>query len=146
MATGWTDKRPKAPHVQVWKWHATMLGSILHRATGSANYVGAFLATAWLFCAAAGEETYDVFAGLMGSIFGQLVLFGLTLSVCYHMLNGLKHLVMDAGSGFNPKGASAWSTIVLVLAVIVAAAIWVAGGLVPGVPGVSGLIDLAIGA
>lgn len=133
MATGWTDKRPKSPHVQVWKWHATMLGSILHRATGSANYVGAIIATAWVFCAAAGEEVYQPFADLMASPLGQLVLFGLTLSVTYHLLNGVKHLVMDAGKGFAPKGASAWSTIVLVLAVIIAAGAWVAGGLVPGV-------------
>jgi len=133
MATGWTDKRPKSPHLQVWKWHPTMLGSILHRATGSANYVGAALAVAWIFCAASGEEAYTVFADLMGSILGQLVLFGLTLSICYHLLSGVKHLVMDSGNGFNPKAASTWSTIVLVGAVALAVAIWVVGGLVPGV-------------
>ena len=40
---------------------------------------------------------------------------------------------MDAGSGFNPNGASTWSTIVLVAAIVLAAGVWVAGGLVPGV-------------
>jgi succinate dehydrogenase / fumarate reductase, cytochrome b subunit len=131
--SSWTDKRPMSPHMQVWKWHATMLGSILHRATGCANYVGAILVAAWLFAAASGYEAYNAFQVIAGSIIGQLALFGFTVSMTYHTLNGVKHLVMDAGNGFNPKGASFWSTLVLVASVVVAIAIWVLAGLIPGV-------------
>jgi succinate dehydrogenase / fumarate reductase cytochrome b subunit len=129
----WTDKRPMSPHMQVWKWHVTMLGSILHRATGLANYAGATLVTAWLFAITLGEESYDRFAAIVGSIPGQLILFGFTLSVVYHALNGVRHLVWDAGHGFTPKLASFTGTLVLLLAIVGAIAIWVAAGLVPGI-------------
>ena len=54
--SSWTDKRPMSPHVSIWKWHMTMASSILHRVTGCAIYVGAFLIVAWLFAAAAGPD------------------------------------------------------------------------------------------
>jgi succinate dehydrogenase / fumarate reductase cytochrome b subunit len=131
--SGWTDKRPMSPHLHVWKWHVTMLGSILHRATGVANYVGAFLVTAWLFAAASGPELYGEFEALAGSIVGQVILFGFTLSIVYHALNGVRHLIWDAGHGFAPRVASFTGYLVILLAILGAAAIWLLAGLVPGV-------------
>jgi succinate dehydrogenase / fumarate reductase cytochrome b subunit len=133
--TGWTDKRPMSPHVQVWRWHATMLGSILHRATGCALYVGALMAAAWVFCVAAGADAYAGFSMIAASIPGQIVLFGFVLSALYHALNGVRHLVWDAGHGFTPKLASRVSTTILVVSIVGAVLIWWAAGLVPGVPG-----------
>jgi len=131
--SSWTDKRPMSPHMQVWKWHVTMLGSILHRATGMANYVGAILVVAWLFVTTLGQESYDQFAAIAGSIPGQVILFGFTLSVSYHLLNGVRHLVWDIGHGFQPKFASFTGSLVILLSIVVAAAIWIATGLIPGV-------------
>lgn len=131
--SSWTDKRPMSPHMQIWKWHITMAGSILHRATGVANYVGAALVVAWLFATAAGPDYYEPLATLVGSIWGQLILFGFTLSVSYHLLNGVRHLFWDAGKGFNPKFASFTGGLVIVLALALAVAIWLVAGLVPGI-------------
>jgi succinate dehydrogenase / fumarate reductase cytochrome b subunit len=132
-----------SPHVQVWKWHLTMASSILHRVTGVGNYLGIVLVVAWLFATAVGPDLYEPLAGLIGSIWGQLILFGFTLSVCYHLLNGLRHLVMDTGKGYPPKFASFTAGLVIVLAValavaivlaaVLAVAIWYLAGLVPGV-------------
>lgn len=131
--SSWTDKRPMSPHVQVWKWHLTMAGSILHRMTGVANYVGAFVVVAWLFATAAGPDLYEPLSAVTGSIWGQLVLFGFTLSISYHLLNGVRHLFLDSGAGFAPKFASFTSALVLVFAIALAVAIWFLSGLVPGV-------------
>jgi succinate dehydrogenase / fumarate reductase cytochrome b subunit len=111
----------------------TMASSILHRVTGCAIYVGSFLIVAWLFAAASGPDLYEPMASLIGSIWGQLILFGFTLAMTYHLLNGVRHLSMDAGKGFNPKFASFTAGVVLVLAVILSVAIWMLAGLVPGV-------------
>ena len=129
----WTDKRPMSPHMSIWRWHITMLGSILHRATGVANYIGAMLVAAWLFAAASGPELYGQFEAIAGSIFGQIILFGFTLSILYHALNGVRHLVWDSGHGFTPSVASFTGFLVLVLAIIGAVAVWLLAGLVPGV-------------
>jgi succinate dehydrogenase / fumarate reductase, cytochrome b subunit len=130
--SSWTDKRPMSPHTSIWKWHITMAGSILHRATGIANYVGAFLIVGWLFMTTLGQERYDQFAAVVGSIPVQVLLFGWTLSICYHILNGIRHLTMDAGVGFRPKFASFTASMVLIFAIALAAAVWIVLGLVPG--------------
>jgi succinate dehydrogenase / fumarate reductase cytochrome b subunit len=138
--SSWTDKRPMSPHVSVWRWHITMASSILHRATGVANYVGAILIVAWLYAAASGPELYDPFAAIVASIPGQVVLFGFTLSVCYHLLNGIRHLFMDGGSGFNPGFASFTAFMSLMLSIVAAVAIWILAGLVPGLPSLKELM------
>jgi succinate dehydrogenase / fumarate reductase cytochrome b subunit len=131
--SSWTDKRPMSPHVSVWRWHVTMLGSILHRATGCALYVGAMLVVGWLFAMTFGPERYEEFAAIVASMPGQVILFGFTLSVVYHALNGVRHLFWDAGHGFNPSFASLTGWLVIVLSIVGTVAIWIAAGLVPGV-------------
>ena len=111
----------------------TKASSILHRITGVGNYIGIFIVVAWLFATAAGPDYYEPLAYVVGTIWGQLILFGFTLSISYHLLNGIRHLVMDAGRALNPKFASFLSGLVLVLAVALAVAIWLLAGLVPGV-------------
>ena len=131
--SSWTDKRPMSPHTTIWKWHLTMASSILHRITGVGNYLGAFIVVAWLFAAAAGLDYYEPLSGLIGTIWGQLILFGFTLSVVYHTLNGVRHLFMDAGKLLNPKVGSFLSGLVIVFALALSVAIWFLTGLVPGV-------------
>lgn len=130
--SSWTDKRPMSPHVSIWKWHITMAGSILHRASGVVNYLGAGLVVAWLFATAAGPDYYEPLAMVVGSVWGQLVLFGFTLSVSYHLLSGLRHLFWDAGRGFNPRFASFMGAVIFLSAIALAIAVWVVAGLTPG--------------
>lgn len=107
-----------------WKWHITMATSILHRATGSALYAGTFLLVGWLVALTLGEEAYTSYSGLIGSVFGQIVLFGFTLAVMYHLANGIRHLVWDAGHGYKigTANATAWATILF--AIVSSVAIW----------------------
>ncbi len=115
---------PMSPHLTVWRWHITMATSILHRATGVALYVGALIAAAWAISLANGPEAYAQFKALLGSPLGKVVMFGLTLSVFYHLANGIRHLVWDAGHGLDLKSANASSVVVLAFAVAATLAIW----------------------
>lgn len=96
-----TVDRPLSPHLQVWKWHVTMATSIFHRVTGVGNAIGGVLFCWWIMAAASGEDAYAIFQGFMGTIIGQLILFGFTVSLSYHLLNGIRHLVWDTGAGFS---------------------------------------------
>jgi succinate dehydrogenase / fumarate reductase cytochrome b subunit len=120
--------RPISPQIQlnggVWRWHITMFASILHRATGIGLYVGALALMAWALSLASGPDAYAVFTGLAGSILGKLVLIGLTLCVFFHLCNGVRHLVWDAGYGFAPKTASSTAWLVIGLAVILTLLFW----------------------
>jgi succinate dehydrogenase / fumarate reductase cytochrome b subunit len=134
MANQSVDPRPLSPHLQVWRWHATMASSIFHRASGSINYIGAILVTIWLVLLAAGPDAYAVFENLMAGPVGLLVklaLFGFTLSLTYHLFNGIRHLVWDLGKGFDPKGSNQRSMIIIVAAIVVTVVIWIlAGGII----------------
>lgn len=127
-ATPGLRPRPVSPNIQldggIWRWHITMAASILHRASGMALYVGALVAMAWALSLAAGPDAYAAFAGLAGSILGRLVLIGLTLAVFYHLANGIRHLVWDAGYGFEPKTATNTAWLVIVVAIVATAAFW----------------------
>lgn len=116
--------RPLSPHLQVWRWHVTMLTSILHRASGVALYGGALILAAWALSLASGPEAYVEYQALMSSLVGRLVLFGLTLGMAYHLANGIRHLVWDAGHGLDVKSANASGVFVLVFTVVASAAVW----------------------
>jgi succinate dehydrogenase / fumarate reductase, cytochrome b subunit len=109
-----SDKRPLSPHLGVWRWHVTMATSIFHRASGVALYIGAMVLAGWLGALASGPQAYDTYMGLLTNPLGLLVLFGITAAACYHLSNGIRHLVWDAGKGFSPKTSttSGWATII----------------------------------
>jgi succinate dehydrogenase / fumarate reductase cytochrome b subunit len=118
-----------SPHLSVWRWHITMATSIAHRATGVALYVGALIAAAWACALASGPDAYACFKGLLGSPLGLLVMFGLTVSFFYHLANGVRHLVWDAGFGFELKTANASAVFVFAFTAAATIAIWVIAAL-----------------
>lgn len=121
---GWTDKRPMSPHLQVWKFHPTMFVSILHRATGVANAIGLAMLVGWLFAAASGQEAFLAYDTFFRSIFGQLMLFGFTVSIFFHFANGIRYLFWDSGKGFGLGAADFWSYFALAFGVLGAVALF----------------------
>jgi succinate dehydrogenase / fumarate reductase cytochrome b subunit len=116
--------RPLSPHVQVWRWHLTALASIMHRGTGIVLYAGALIAAGWAAALASGPQAFDAYRGLLGSPLGKLVLIGLTFSAFYHLANGVRHLFWDAGTGFEPRLATATAAGVIAFGVVATAAVW----------------------
>ena len=110
--------RPVSPHLQVWRWHVTMLSSILHRVSGMALYGAMLLLAMWLLAVAAGPEVYAPIEALLKSGFGQLSLYAVVAAFAYHLANGVRHLVFDAGAGLKPADAetSAWAAILFAVA------------------------------
>jgi succinate dehydrogenase / fumarate reductase cytochrome b subunit len=89
-----------------------MAASIATRATGVALYVGVLIVAVGAATLAAGPDAYGVYTGLLGSPLGLIVLFGLTVSIFYHLAAGIRHLVFDSGKGFLPAtaNATAWAS------------------------------------
>ena len=116
---------PTSPHLQVWRWHITMATSIFHRATGVALYVGALIIAAWAIALAKGPETYTRFQELLGTPIGLFVMFGLSVAFFYHLANGVRHLVWDAGHGLDIKSATASSIGVFAFTAAASIAVWV---------------------
>ncbi|MET0546672.1 MAG: succinate dehydrogenase, cytochrome b556 subunit [Caulobacterales bacterium] len=118
-------ERPLSPHLQVWRWHATMWTSILHRATGIGLYGGAIFFTLWLVSVSLGPQIYGVSSSLIGSPVGQIVLWAILFCACFHILSGLRHLVWDVGFGFKKQTASFWSVVIVLGAIAMTAGLYV---------------------
>ena len=122
-----TEKsRPLSPHLQIYRWQLHMVMSILHRMTGAALGLGPILMVWWLMALAAGPSAYDTFTKAASSPVGQVVLFGFSYSLFYHLLNGIRHLYWDAGQGFEPATVRRTGQLVLVASLVVTAGAWVA--------------------
>ncbi|HYG27754.1 MAG TPA: succinate dehydrogenase, cytochrome b556 subunit [Caulobacteraceae bacterium] len=120
--------RPLSPFTTVWRWHLTMFTSIAHRVTGVGLYLGALIAAGWAIALASGPEAYGQYMGLLDSILGKLVLFGMTVSLFYHLANGIRHLVWDAGHGLDVKSANSSAVFVCAFAVAASVGLWIVAG------------------
>ncbi|CAN5809911.1 succinate dehydrogenase, cytochrome b556 subunit [soil metagenome] len=117
--------RPLSPHLEIWRFHATMVGSILHRMTGVGLYGGALILAGWAMSLAAGPDAYQTFMELLGSPLGKVVMFGLTLSVFYHLAKGVQHIFWDAGKGFALPIANMATIACFAFAIAATLAVWV---------------------
>ena len=109
-----TKQRPLSPHLQVYRWQIQMATSIVHRATGIILALGAFLIAGALLAMATGPDAWQCVQGLASSWFGLVFLFGWTWAFAYHLLNGIRHLVQDAGYGFSIPAfvRSGWLSVI----------------------------------
>jgi len=122
--SGGPAQRPRSPHLGIYRWPITMGTSILHRITGVGLAFGTLLVSWWLVAASMGPESYDTFARVAGHWFGQFVLFGFTVALVYHSLNGIRHLFWDVGRGYNMDTANTTGIAVYVATVAVTALVW----------------------
>lgn len=93
--------RPLSPHLSVYRWQIQMVTSILHRATGLALTAGTILVVVALLALAAGPDAFAAVRAFCTSWLGMILLLGWTWSFAFHLLNGIRHLLQDAGLGFE---------------------------------------------
>ncbi|HWE47103.1 MAG TPA: succinate dehydrogenase, cytochrome b556 subunit [Caulobacteraceae bacterium] len=116
--------RPLSPHLQVWRWHITMWGSILHRVSGVGLYVGTIAVVAWLAALALGRDAYTHWLTYAAHPLALIVWIGLALCAFYHLAAGLRHLIWDTGAGLSPKSANALVNFSIWFALIATALYW----------------------
>jgi len=127
-------QRPLSPHLQIYTPMLTMMMSIAHRITGAALYFGMVLLAWWLLAAASGPNAYGTFEWFIGSIIGQLILFGYTWALLHHMLGGIRHLIWDTLHGLEPGEREMLSLATLVGSVVLTIIVWGIGYLATGGP------------
>lgn len=118
--------RPLSPHLQVYRPQLTSVMSIMHRASGAVLATGSLLVALWLVALAAGAAVFNPVADAMQHPFGQLVVFGYSLALVYHGLNGIRHLMWDLRIGLEIKQVYQSGYLVLGLTILVTATLWLA--------------------
>jgi succinate dehydrogenase / fumarate reductase cytochrome b subunit len=117
-------ERPLSPHLQIYKPQMTSVMSILHRATGLALVYGLIMVVWMLIAAATSMDAYNYFLNFCNSLIGQLMLFGWSFALYYHMCNGIRHLFWDMGFLFKIENAYKAGYVVLLFAFGLTAITW----------------------
>jgi succinate dehydrogenase / fumarate reductase cytochrome b subunit len=117
-------ERPLSPHLQVYRPQLTSVMSILHRATGAALAVGMAMVLWMLLAAISGEEAWNTFTNFCASPLGQFMLVGWSVSLFYHLCNGIRHLIWDTGYLFKIENAYRAGYVVLLVTLILSVLFW----------------------
>ncbi len=120
------DNRPLSPFMlgQYYRFQWTSLLSIIHRVTGVGLSVGTLLVAGWLIALAMGPDAYKQFAQHLTAWYGQVLLFGWSWALMYHLGNGIRHLFWDIGWGFDLKTAARSGYAVVAASLLLTAAAW----------------------
>lgn len=124
---GRTVRRPMSPHLQVYRPQITSMLSIFHRVTGVALSAGTFLLVWWLVAAATSDSAFGMVSAVLHSWIGHLVLFGWTAALWYHFCAGLRHLVWDAGYGYELHQVHASGRAALIATAVLTVLTWLVG-------------------
>ena len=116
MASEWNDKRPMAPHLQIWRWHPAMLSSILHRACAIICYAALIIVgLGVLALALTGKLPLEA---LIFSPLGAIGLFVFVFAFLFMALAQLRHAIWDKGAMLDPDKNNSLSYIMIAASVI----------------------------
>ena len=119
------DKNPLTPHLQIYKWQISSLLSITHRITGVINAVAISLICIWFLMAIDNEKL--IFENVFKSFLGKFISISLSWTFSFHILNEIRHLIWDAGYGFDLKVSKITGYATLVLSFLFTIIIYLMG-------------------
>ncbi|UTA46532.1 succinate dehydrogenase, cytochrome b556 subunit [Simiduia sp. 21SJ11W-1] len=99
--------------------------SILHRISGVALFAGVAVLLWMLEASLSSESSFEELKELTSSPLCKLILWATLAGLAYHMIAGIRHLIMDAGIGESLEGGQNGAKIALALAIITIAALGV---------------------
>jgi len=121
------EKNPLSPHLQIYRWHLSMILSITHRIIGVVNSVAIILICLWTISLLFGEENYEIIKILFQSFFGKLLITSLSWSFSFHILSEIRHLIWDLGYGFDLKIAKITGVITIIGSLALTVLIYILG-------------------
>ncbi|KAA8718618.1 MULTISPECIES: succinate dehydrogenase, cytochrome b556 subunit [Pseudomonas syringae group] len=121
------SQRPVNLDLRTIKLPVTAYTSILHRISGVILFVGIAIMLYAMDKSLASEEGFGEVKAYMTSPLAKLIIWGLLSALLYHMVAGIRHLIMDTGVGETLEGGKLGSKIVIAVSVvlILLAGVWI---------------------
>ena len=116
--------RPLSPHLQVYRWQMTSVLAILHRGTGLFLVLGTLMIAFWVITLALGHDVFTSYQIWLGSLLGKIFLAGWSFCLFYHWANGIRHLLWDAGLGYEIGQVYMTGWIVVLVSVVLTGLLW----------------------
>ena len=118
------DTRPVNLDLTTVKFPLPAITSILHRISGVALFFGIGVVLYLLQLSLESEAGFERVTELFRATPVKLVVWLLLTGLLYHLIAGIKHLLMDWGIGESREGALRGAQVTLVLAVAAAVLSW----------------------
>ena len=121
------SQRPVNLDLRTIKLPITAYTSILHRVSGVILFLGIVIVLFALDKSLASEEGFAEVQACLASPLAKLIIWGLLSALLYHLVAGVRHLIMDLGVGESLEGGKLGSKIVIVVSVVVIllAGVWI---------------------
>ena len=117
--------RPLSPHLSIHKKVLTSVFSIFHRFTGICLSLGSVLLSVWIILIALGPTYYSMFQTLSSLIIFKIFLFLWTLTIFYHLYNGIRYLFWSYGKMMKLSTVYKSGYAVIVLSVLSTLLVWI---------------------
>lgn len=111
---------PLSPHVQIYDWHISSLISISQRITGVINFILISILCLLVISLSFDFNFYYLFKNFCNTFLGKFILIGFCWSFSFHLLSEIRHLIWDAGYGFELKTSRITGLIVILGSFILA--------------------------
>ena len=121
------NNNPLSPHLQIYKWQISSLLSISHRIIGVINFFAITLICLWAILIVFGQSNYSNINVILNSSFGKFLVISLCWTFSFHIVNELRHLIWDAGYGFELKVSKITGILALIGSFVLTVIFYVLG-------------------
>ena len=118
------DIRPVNLDLTTVKFPLPAITSILHRISGVGLFLGIGVVLYFLQLSLESEAGFERVLELLRATPVKLTVWLILAGLLYHLIAGIKHLLMDWGLGESREGALRGAQVTLVLAVVAAVLSW----------------------
>ena len=112
------DKRPVNLDLSTIKFPVTAIASITHRVTGVAIFLALPILLWMLDRSLASPESFADLKELMTSPLVKLVVWAILAVLLYHLVAGIRHLIMDTGVGETLEGGLRGAKLVFIISAV----------------------------
>ncbi|MES2215127.1 MAG: succinate dehydrogenase, cytochrome b556 subunit [Pseudomonadota bacterium] len=117
--------RPTSPHLSIYKMQISSVMSIFHRITGVMLFGALSILTWWLILWVFNKFDQSYVELVKSCWVIQFALYAVSIGFFYHLCNGIRHLMWDAGYGFSIKALYKTGWTAIGLAIILTIFFWV---------------------
>ncbi|AYN95059.1 succinate dehydrogenase, cytochrome b556 subunit [Pseudomonas luteola] len=121
------SKRPVNLDLRTIKLPITAYTSILHRISGVILFIGLAALLYGLDLSLSSEDGFARVKAFLAYPLVKLVIWAVLSALLYHLVAGVRHLIMDMGAGETLQGGKLGSQIVLIVSavLIVLVGVWI---------------------
>ncbi|MDG1027091.1 MAG: succinate dehydrogenase, cytochrome b556 subunit [Gammaproteobacteria bacterium] len=121
------DNRPKNLDITTFNYPLPAITSLLHRLSGAFIFIGVALMLYLLELSLQSESGFALVQELLSNVLIKFMAWAVLAGLLYHLIAGIKHLLMDLGFGETLRGGFIGACITLALSAvaIIVAGVWI---------------------